>query len=91
MDLPKTSAKPSTGNLLIAGKRTAVTAEIADPLIRLHKGPEMIFEEDFSDRLAGKSHRRRKKWLAHRSILLLDEYDDGAFDTNGELDPWEPD
>jgi hypothetical protein len=35
--------------------------------------------------------RQRRKWLEERSILLLDEYDDGAFDTNGELDPWEPD
>jgi hypothetical protein len=91
MALPETSVRTSAGTLGIARKRLAVTAEIADPLIRLHGGAEVIFEEDFSDRLEGMSKRRRKKWLARRSILLLDEYDDGAFDTNGELDPWEPD
>ena len=88
MPRPETSAKTPTG---AAGKRMAVTAEIADPFIRLHKGSEVVFEEDFSDRFEGMSRRRRKKWLVLRSTLLLDEYDDGAFDTNGELDPWEPD
>ena len=72
-------------------KPMAVTAEIADPIILLHKGAEVIFEEDFSDHLAGLQRHQRKKWLEDRSILLLDEYDDGAFDTNGDLDPWEPD
>lgn len=72
-------------------KRTAVTAEIAGPRILLHKGVEIIFEEDFSDHLEGMPAHQGEKWLADRSILLLDEYDDGAFDTNGELDPWEPD
>jgi hypothetical protein len=51
----------------------------------------MVFEENFSNRLEGMSLHRRRTWLADRSVLLLDEYDDGAFDTNGELDPWEPD
>jgi hypothetical protein len=72
-------------------KRITVTAEITDPVILLHKGPERIFDEDFSTRLKGLPPGQRRKWLAERSILLLDEYDDGAFDTNGELDPWEPD
>lgn len=75
----------------MARKRIAVVAAIADPIILLHRGSEVIFEEDFSDHLKGMPPCGRKKWLADRSILLLDEYDDGAFDTNGELDPWEPD
>jgi hypothetical protein len=75
----------------MARKRVAVTADIADPIIRLHKGSEVIFDEDFSDHLEGMSPHQRRKWLADRSILLLEEYDDGAFDTNGELVPWEPD
>ncbi|WP_447731467.1 hypothetical protein [Rhodanobacter soli] len=75
----------------MARKRIAVTADIADPIILLHKGPEVIFDENFSDHLEGMPPHQRRKWLVDRSILLLDEYDDGAFDTNGELDPWEPD
>jgi hypothetical protein len=75
----------------MAKKDIAVTADIVDPVILLHKGPQIIFEENFSSRLEGMSLRRRRTWLADRSVLLLDEYDDGAFDTNGELDPWEPD
>jgi hypothetical protein len=75
----------------MAMKRIAVTADITDPIILLHQGPEVIFEEDFSDHLEGMPQDQRRKWLAERSVLLLDEYDDGAFDTNGELDPWEPD
>lgn len=91
MRLPATSDEPSVETCSMARKRVAVTADIADPIIRLHKGPEVIFDEDFSDRLEGMPPHQRKKWLADRSISLLDEYDDGAFDTNGELDPWEPD
>lgn len=75
----------------MARKRISVTADIADPVIVLHKGPEVVFTENFSDHLTGMPPRQRRKWLEERSILLLDEYDDGAFDTNGELDPWEPD
>lgn len=75
----------------MAGKRKAVIADIADPIIVLHKGAEVIFDENFSSHLKGMPPHQRKKWLADRSILLQDEYDDGAFDTNGELDPWEPD
>jgi hypothetical protein len=71
-------------------KRTPVTADIDDPVILLRRGSEVIFEENFSDRLQGMRLLQREKWLAGRSILLLDEYDDGAFDTNGELNPWEP-
>jgi hypothetical protein len=71
--------------------RISVTAEIADPIILLHRGAELIFDEDFSGHLEGMPPHQRKKWLAERALLLLDEYDDGAFDTNGELDPWEPD
>lgn len=66
-------------------------AEMIGPTILLYKGPEVIFDEDFSVRLQGVPPNQRRKWLADRSILLLDEYDDGAFDTNGELVPWEPD
>ena len=68
-----------------------MTAKIVDPRVLLYKGSEPIFEEDFSDHLEGMPAHQREKWLADRSILLLDEYGDGAFDTNGELDPWEPD
>lgn len=75
----------------MARKRIAVTVEIADPVILVHKGAERVFEENFSDHLEGMPPYQRRKWLEERSILLLDEYDDGAFDTNGELDPWEPD
>lgn len=75
----------------MAKNRMAVTVHIADPVILLHKGSEVVFDEDFSDHLKGMSPHKRKKWLESRSILLLDEYDDGAFYTNGELDPWEPD
>jgi hypothetical protein len=75
----------------MARKRIAVTADIAGSIILLHQGPDVIFDENFSDHLEGLPAHQRKKWLADRSILLLDEYDDGAFDTNGELDPWEPD
>lgn len=71
-------------------KRRAVTVDIDDPVILLRRGSRVIFEEDFSDRLAGMRVLQREAWLAGRSLLLLDEYDDGAFDTNGELDPWEP-
>ena len=71
-------------------KRTAVTADIDDPVILLRRGSEVIFEENFSDQLDGMRLLQREKWLAGRSVLLLDEYDDGAFDTNGELNPWEP-
>jgi hypothetical protein len=75
----------------MAKKATTVTADIADPVILLRQGSAVIFEEDFSAHLEGMPPDRRRKWLAERSVLLLDEYGDGAFDTNGELDPWEPD
>jgi len=75
----------------MARKRIAATADITDPIILLHKGPDVIFAENFSAHLKGMPPHERRKWLADRAILLLDEYDDGAFDTNGELDPWEPD
>lgn len=91
MQLPAASAEPSVEADGMARKRVTVTAEIADPTILLHRGAEVIFEEDFSDHLEGMPPQQRRKWLADRSILLLDEHDDGAFDTNGELDPWEPD
>ena len=91
MRLRPASGKPSANISGTATKRLAVIARIADPTISLQKGPETIFDENFSGRLKGMPSNQRKKWLADRSILLLDEYDDGAFDTNGELDPWEPD
>jgi hypothetical protein len=91
MRLPVASGEPSVETSSMTRKRVPVTADIADPIIRLHKGPEVIFDEDFSDHLEGMPPHQREKWLADRSILLLEEYDDGAFDTNGELDPWEPD
>jgi hypothetical protein len=72
-------------------ERKVITAVIADPVILLRKGSEVIFEEDFSNHLKGMLQHQRMQWLGDRPILLLDEYDDGAFDTNGELDPWEPD
>lgn len=71
-------------------KRIAVRADITDPVIVLYKGAQVVFDENFSERLKGMTPHQREKWLADRSVLLLDEYDDGAFDTNGELDPWEP-
>lgn len=74
----------------MAKKRTAVTVDISDPVILLRRGSKVIFEENFSDHLEGMRLLQREKWLADRSALLLDEYDDGAFDTNGDLDPWEP-
>lgn len=44
-----------------------MTADIADPIILLHKGPEVIFEEDFSDHLEGMLPHERQKWLEDRS------------------------
>ena len=56
----------------MARKRIAVTADIADPIILLHKGPDVIFDENFSDHLEGMPPHQRRKWLVDRSILLLD-------------------
>lgn len=63
---------------------------IDDPFIRLLQDGRTVFEEDFTPSLAGLDKAQRMDWLGERALLLADEFRDGAFDTNGELDPWEP-
>jgi hypothetical protein len=68
----------------------ALTSVIADPVVQLVIDDRVIYEEDFSEELKELDPGLRESWLQQRAGLLVDEYVDGAFDTNGELDPWEP-
>lgn len=69
---------------------SGLTAVINDPVVQLVIYDRVIYEEDFSEELKGTDAGLRDSWLQQRAGLLVDEYVDGAFDTNGELDPWEP-
>lgn len=49
MRLPATSVELSVETYGMVRKRIEVRPDIADPITRLHKGSEIIFDETFSD------------------------------------------
>jgi hypothetical protein len=69
---------------------SGLTVVANDPVVQLVRHGRVIYEEAFTKKLAGMSDEARERWLMQRAGLLVDEYVDGAFDTNGDLDPWEP-
>jgi hypothetical protein len=69
---------------------SGLTVVVSESVVQLVRHGRVIYEEAFTDVLTGMSDDARERWLLQRAGLLVDEYVDGAFDTNGELDPWEP-